>query len=62
MDNSELLMRYNEVIDKCESILKECKKWKAHPDAVFRHGYAEEKAEKLLDNIRYTRDKLSESD
>lgn len=58
MEKSELLGRYEDVKVKCQSILKECEKWKKHPEAVFRHGYAEEKAERLLDNIRETRDRL----
>ena len=59
MDSSiELKSEVDNLKDKCKSILKECEKWKAHPEAIFFHGYAEEKAERMLDRIRTVKDRL----
>jgi len=47
-DNEELLMLVESLRDKANCIILECDKWKEHPEAVFRHGYAREKADVLM--------------
>ena len=44
-DELDMEVRALEEYAKCIGL--ECKKWKNNPDAVFRHGYADEKVAKM---------------
>ena len=55
---NDLRMEFKNVQEKCRDILRECKKWEQHPEAVFEHGYALEKATKMVDAIQSTRKQL----
>ena len=52
-NNKEALdmeVRKLEEYAKCIGI--ECKKWKStHPEAIFRHGYADEKARRIIASL-----------
>lgn len=57
---NDLRMELRNVEEKCRAILEECKKWRKHPEGVFTHGYALEKADKMLRNIKITRDQIED--
>lgn len=44
----ELINEIDRLKEYANSIILECDKWKDHPSAVFRHGYAQEKAEMIM--------------
>lgn len=46
-DKKELSFFISNIKELTESIITECNKWEKYPDAVFTHGYADEKVELL---------------
>ena len=48
--NEELQNECERLKEYAKCIILECDKWKDHPEAVFRHGYAQEKAD-MIQNV-----------
>lgn len=44
-NTNELTNEVDRLREKAQAIIIECNKWVENPEAVFRHGYAKEKAD-----------------
>ena len=55
---NDLKFTLSDIKEKAGAIIKECDKWQNNPSAVFRHGYADEKAQSILNSLERGRRRL----